>query len=72
MVVITDLPLSRSFNGVFTAVDKLTKWIKLIPKVVGEGELSMLIVAYLFFDHIVHSFGVPHMVLHDQAPHFTS
>ena len=63
-----DLPLSRSFNGVFTVVDKLTKWVKLIPMVVGEGELSALTVTHLFFDHIVHSFGVPHVVLHDQDP----
>ena len=35
MDFITDLPLSRLFNGVFTIVDKLTKWVKLIPMVVG-------------------------------------
>ena len=50
----------------------LTKWVKLIPMVVGEGEPSMLTVAYLFFDHIVCSFGVPHMVVHDRDPRFTS
>ena len=71
MDFITDLPLSRSFNSVFTVVDKLTKWVKLIPMVVGEGELSILTIAHLFFNYIVHSFGVPHMVLHDQDPHFT-
>ena len=67
-----DLPLSRSFNGVFTIVDKLTKWVKLIPMVVGEGELSTFSVTHLFFDHVVHSFGVLHMVLHNRGPHFTS
>ena len=66
-----DLPLSRSFNGVFTIVDKLTKWVKLIPMVVRQGELSALSVANLFFDHIVHSFGVPHVVLHDRDPRIT-
>ena len=40
--------------------------------VVEEGELSMLTVAYLFFDHVVHSCRVPHVVLHDWGPHFTS
>ena len=63
-----DLPLSRSFNGVFTVVDKLTKWVKLIPMVVGEGELSVSSVAHLFFNHVVHSFGVLHVVLHDRDP----
>ena len=53
MDFITDLPLSRLFNGMFTVVDKLTKWVKLIPMVVGEGELSALTIAHLFFDHIV-------------------
>ena len=33
-----DLPLSRPFNGMFTVVDKLNKWVKLIPMVVEEGE----------------------------------
>ena len=72
MDFITDLPLSGSFNGVFAIVDKLTKWGKLIPIVVGEGELSTLSVAHLLFDHVVHSFGVPHMVLHDWDPRFTT
>ena len=66
------LPLSRSFNSVFTIMDKLTKWVKLIPMVVGEGELSALAVENLFFNHVMHSFGVPHMVLHDLDPKFTS
>ena len=56
----------------FTVVDKLTKWVKLIPMVGWERELSTLSVAYLFFDHVVHSFGVRHMVLLDQDPQFTS
>ena len=71
MEFITDLPLSGLFIGMFTVVDKLTKWVKLIPMVVGEGELSALSVAHLFFNHIMYSFGVPHMVLHDWDPHFT-
>ena len=72
MDLITDLPLSGSFNGMFTVVDKLTKWVKLIPMVVGEVELSVLNVVHLFFDHIMHSFGVPHMVLHYWVSCFTS
>ena len=72
MDFITDLPLSRLFNGVFTFVDKLTKWGKLIPMVVGKGGLSALTVAHLFFNYIVCSFGVPHVVLHAHDPHFTS
>ena len=72
MGFITDLPLSRSFNGVFTIVDKLTKWVQLTPMVVGEGDLSALLIAHLFFNHIVHSFGVPYVVRQDWDPRFTS
>ena len=72
MDLITDIPLSGSFNGVFTVVDKLAKWVKMIPMVVGKGELSTLTVAHLFFDHIVGRFGVPYVVLHDWDPRFTS
>ena len=72
MDFITDLPLSRSFNGVLTVVNKLTKWVKLIPMVAGEGELSTSSVAHFFFDHVVHIFGVSHLVLHNRDPRFTS
>ena len=56
----------------FTIVDMLTKWAKPIPMVVGEGELSVLSVEDSYFDHIVHSFGVLNMVLHDRDTRFTS
>ena len=72
MDFITNLTLRGMFNGVFTVVDKLTKWVKLNPMVVGEGELSTLTTVHLFFDHIVCNFRVPYMVLHDQDPRFTS
>ena len=72
MDFITDLPLSTSSNGIFTVVEKMTKWVKLIPMAMGEGELSELSVAYLFFNHVVYSFEVPHLVLHDWDPQFTS
>ena len=38
----------------------------------GDGELSAAAVARLFFDHVVRIFGVPHVVLHDHDPRFTS
>lgn len=72
MDFITDLPPSQGFNGVYTCVDKLTKWVKLVPMTMGDGELSAAAVARLFFDHVVRTFGVPHAVLHDRDPRFTS
>ena len=71
MDFITDLPLSGSFNSMFTIVNKLTKWVKLVPMIVGKGELSTWPVGHLFFDHIVHSFGVRHVVLHNWNSRFT-
>ena len=72
MGFITDLPLRKSFNIMFIILDKLTKWVKVIPMVVGEWDISTFSVAHLFFDYIVHSFGVPHVVLYDRDPRFTS
>ena len=46
MDFITDVPIRKWFNSVFTVLDKLNKWVKLIPMVVGEGELSGLTIAH--------------------------
>ena len=72
MDFITDLPLCGGFNGIYTCVDKLTKFVELIPVSIGEGALSAPEVACLFFEHIVQLFGIPHMVLHDRDAHFTA
>ena len=60
------------FNGIYTCVDKLTKFVKLIPVLIGEGALSAPEVARLFFEHVVQLFGIPHVVLHDRDAHFTA
>ena len=72
MDFITDLPLCGGFNGIYTCVDKLTKFVKLIPVSIGEGALSAPEVACLFFEHVVQLFGIPHVVLHDRDAHFTA
>ena len=56
----------------FTCVDKFTKFCRLIPCWVGEGQLDAPQVANLFFEHVVRLFGVPAVVLHDRDPRFTS
>ena len=53
MDFITDLPLCGGFNGIYTCVDKLMKFIKLIPVLIREGALSAPEVACLFFEHVV-------------------
>ena len=50
MDFITDLPPCGGFNGIYTCVDKLTKFVKLIPVSIGEGALSAPEVARLFFE----------------------
>ena len=53
MDFITDLPPYSGFNRIYTYVDKLTKFVKLIPISIGEGALSAPEVACLFFEHVV-------------------
>ena len=72
MDFITDLPMTNGFNAIFTCVDRLTKYTKLIPCVFGISHSSAAEVASLFFENIVHSFGVPSNIVHDRDPHFTS
>ena len=66
------LPLDKGCNAILTVVDMLTKLVKLVPCFVGDGELSAPATAKLFFNNIVHSFGVPQAVVHDRDPRFTS
>ena len=72
MDFITDLPPCGGFNGIYTCVDKLTKFVKLIPVLIGEGALSAPEVAHLFFEYVVRLFGIPHVVLHDRDARFTA
>ena len=53
MDFITDLPPCGGFNGIYTCVDKLTKFIKLIPVSIREGAFSAPEVAHLFLEHVV-------------------
>ena len=53
MDFITDLTPCSGFNGIYTCVDKLTKFVKLLPVSIGEGALSAPKVARLFFEHVI-------------------
>ena len=72
MDFITVLPLCGGFNGIYTFFDKLTKLVKLLPILIGEGALSAPEVAHLFFEHIVQLLGIPHIALHNCHAHFTA
>ena len=62
MDFITDLPPCGGFNGIYTCVNKVTKFIKLIPVSLGEVALSAPEVAWLFFEHVMQLFSIPYMV----------
>ena len=72
MNFITDLPPCGGFNGIYTCVDKLTKFVKLILVSLGEGALSASEVACLFFQHVVQLFSIPCVVLHNHDARFTA
>ena len=72
MDFITDLTPCGGFNGLYTCVDKLTKFVKLIHVSIGEGTLSGPEVACLFFKHIVRLFGIPPVVLHNSDAPLTA
>ena len=72
MGFITDLPPYGGFSGLYTCIDKLTNFVKLILISIGQGALSAPEVACLFFEHVVQLFGNPCVILHDLDAHFTA
>ena len=74
MDFITDLPPCgpNKHNAIFTIVDRLTKYTKLIPYVLGGGQDDAPQIGLLFRKHIASVFGIPRGVLHDRDPRFTS
>ena len=72
MDFITDLPPCSGFNGIYICIDKLAKFVKLIPVLIGEGALSAAKVACFFFKHVVRLFVIPYVVLHNRDAHFTA
>ena len=55
---ITGLPLDTGYNAIYTYIDKFTKLVKIIPYVVGDGDLSALATTKLFFDHVFCNYRV--------------
>ena len=72
MDFITDLPPCGGLNGIYTYVDKLMKFVKLIPVLIREGALSAPEVACLFFEYVLQLFGIPCVVLHYRDACFTA
>ena len=72
MDFITDSSIASGHNTIFMCVDRLTKYMRLIPCTMGAHSLPATEVAQLFFAHIVCAFGVPQSVIHIYDPRFTS
>ena len=55
-----------------TAVEKLTKYVVVMPCTLGDGQLSAAATADLFFEGVVSRFGVPTSIVSDRDPRFTA
>ena len=67
MDFITGLPDINGFNALLVCREKFAKLCQLIPCRAGENKLSTPAIAKLFFEHVVHLYGVPCVELHDQT-----
>ena len=59
------------YNAVYTAVNRTTQQVCILPYVLGVGEISSEATAKLFFGAIVTFYGLPDEVLHDRDPSLT-
>ena len=69
---VTDLPPVRGNNTILVIVDRLTKYVVLIPCTMSDNKLTAAKVAKLFMEHIVSRFGIPRDLIHDRDPRFTA
>ncbi len=69
MDFVTHLPDSSGFDGIFTIVDRFSKYVKFIPI---KGTADAPLIASLFFEHWVCQFGMPAVIVSDRDTRFTS
>ena len=56
----------------FKVVNRTTQQVKILPCVLGAGEMPSEATAKFFFEAIVRFYGLPDEVLHDRDPRFTA
>ena len=66
-----ELPFCDGYNAIFTCVDWLTKYCRLVPYFVGERALGTSLVAKIFFDNVVRFFGISGEEISGRDPRFT-
>ena len=69
MDFITDLPLSNGFNSILTVIDRFSKETEFIPcnKTAMALDTTKLYLFHVWKDH-----GLPHTIVSDRGPQFTS
>ena len=72
MDFITGLPDRNGYNAILVCVGKFGKLFWLTLCRAGENEFSAPAVTKLFFENVVHFYGVPLVVLHDCDPRLTA
>ena len=60
------------YNAVFTVVNRTTQQVRILPCVLGAGEMSSEATSKLFLAVIVRFYGLPDEVLHGRVPRFTA
>ena len=70
MDFITNLPPCGEFNGVYTCINKLIKFINLVSVKFKEGALSAPEATYLFYNHVVHSFRFLYIKIYNLYVYF--
>ena len=59
-------------NSAFIVVHRTTQQVRILPCVLGAGDMSSKATAKLFFEAVVRFYGLPDEVLHDRDPRFTA
>ena len=60
------------YNSVFTVVNRTTQQVRILPCVLGAGEMSSEATTKLFFEAVIRFCGKADEVLHDRDTHFTA
>ena len=61
----TNLSLVSSFNGLFICIDQFSKLMKLSPCALSDTQLMAGEMLKLFYNHIIHYFGIPDSIVSD-------
>jgi hypothetical protein len=69
MDFVTHLPLSNGFDGVFTIVDRFSKFVRFLPIMCTYDAPQ---IAQLLFDNWICLYGMPSVIVSDRDSRFTS